>query len=224
MKQKIKSILSSLDEVKENLLSLSDDIWLSINHNDNTELQEGITFKTEFNNKLTELDKLSSEIAVLVEQFAGMSGVEKPEPAADAVEVERIIKELNRFEPHNLSEDFMYKRPYGFVFKDRAFKDLGTWRNMYLTLLTQLHDIDQGKFESLTSAEEFISKKGNSLFSADGEDLRFGREVDGIHVELNLSANSIRDAMKKVLDYFGYNNSDMVVYLREDRNFEGRGR
>ncbi len=222
MKLKIKSILSSLEEAKENLLSLSDDIWLSINHNDNKELQEGITFKTEFNNKLTDLDRLSAEIALLVEQFAGMNKeTEEAKEKPETKENERIIKELNIREPHSLDEDFMYKRPFGIVFQGTAYKDLTTWRSVYLTLLNQLKEHDRSKFETLATAEEFISKRGNTLFSNSEHDMRFSRKVGGtVYAELNLSANSLRDAMKKVLNYFGLDVSEVTVYLKEDRDFQ----
>lgn len=38
MTEKIRSILTDLERVRENLLALSDDIWLSIDHNDNEAL------------------------------------------------------------------------------------------------------------------------------------------------------------------------------------------
>lgn len=40
MNKSIRNILTDLEHVHENLLSLSDDIWLSIDHNDQEALNE----------------------------------------------------------------------------------------------------------------------------------------------------------------------------------------
>ena len=45
MTNTIRNILQDLERVRENMLALSDDIWLSIDHNDPDALQEGVEFK-----------------------------------------------------------------------------------------------------------------------------------------------------------------------------------
>ena len=47
MTDHIRDILRDLDRVRENMLALSDDIWLSIDHNDPDALQDGVEFKKE---------------------------------------------------------------------------------------------------------------------------------------------------------------------------------
>ena len=46
----ISSILKDLTNIHENLLSLSNDIWASIEHNDNDEVEKGCKFQKDFNN------------------------------------------------------------------------------------------------------------------------------------------------------------------------------
>jgi hypothetical protein len=53
-------------------LALSDDIRLSINHNDNQALKEGIQFKEEYNERLTKFNQLSENISALVEDYTGL--------------------------------------------------------------------------------------------------------------------------------------------------------
>ena len=45
MQEKIKNILSNLKAAQEDLLSLSDDLWLDIDHNDNDAIRNGVAFK-----------------------------------------------------------------------------------------------------------------------------------------------------------------------------------
>ena len=52
VKQKIRTILGDLESVRENLLSLSDDIWLDIAHKDSEALREGTEFKLAYNEKM----------------------------------------------------------------------------------------------------------------------------------------------------------------------------
>ena len=41
MTDRIRNILRELDQTRENLLALSDDIWLSIDHNNTVAMREG---------------------------------------------------------------------------------------------------------------------------------------------------------------------------------------
>jgi hypothetical protein len=54
VKEKIRTILNELESVRENLLSLSDDIWLDIDHNDSKAVQEGADFKVASNENMAE--------------------------------------------------------------------------------------------------------------------------------------------------------------------------
>ena len=53
-----RQILEDLEAVRENLLALSDDIWLSIDHNDPAALEEGVAFKRAYNAKAAAFDTL----------------------------------------------------------------------------------------------------------------------------------------------------------------------
>ncbi|MBK1704872.1 hypothetical protein [Halochromatium glycolicum] len=48
----VRSILEQLEQMPEDLLALSDDIWLSIDHNDSQTLEEGVAFKKQYNAKV----------------------------------------------------------------------------------------------------------------------------------------------------------------------------
>jgi hypothetical protein len=132
---------------------------------------------------------------------------------------DRIIKELDKTSPHTLDEDFTYKRPFGFILQDSAIKGLKTWKNMYLHVLNLLRVKDSNKFSVLPKDEKFISKRGNPLFSKTGKDLRVAEKLnEGLFVEVNLSANMIRNNIRELLSYFDIEPLSMKVYLREDRD------
>src|SRR5665648_584502 len=65
----------------------------------------------------------------------------------------------------------------------------------------------------------FIIKRGNPLFSKKEQDLRVAEKMDDIFfIEVNLSANHIRNNIKQLLEYFSLNPTNMKIYLREDRD------
>ncbi|AUB83828.1 hypothetical protein [Candidatus Thiodictyon syntrophicum] len=72
MTNRIRSILEQLEQVREDLLALSDDIWQSIDHNDSQALDEGVAFKKEYNAKMAAFDQLAGELSALVQQFTAV--------------------------------------------------------------------------------------------------------------------------------------------------------
>ena len=220
MKNKIREILSDLERTRENLLSLSDDIWLSIDHNNPDALEEGVAFKKEYNDKLIAFDRVAEALSALVQQYTQVRIEEETEDRESLETTEtrdRIIRELDREEPHRLDEDFRYKRPYGFILEGCPYKDVVTWRRIYDLVCRQLLQKGQEKMLALPDHPEFATKRGNHSFSRSREGLRSaGRITEGLFAEINLSANSLRDQIRKLLGVFGIPESDMTIYLRRD--------
>jgi len=103
MTDRTRIILEDLEAVRENLLALSDDIWLSIDHNDPDALEEGVAFKRTYNEKLAAFDSLATELSVLVQQFTSVNLEAEEQTGGDSEsENRRIIQELDCEEPHGL--------------------------------------------------------------------------------------------------------------------------
>lgn len=223
MNKSIRNILTDLEHVRENLLSLSDDIWLSIDHNDDQALEEGVAFKKKYNEKMTAFDKLATDISALVQEFTNIHVEEQQEePRTVSRESrDRLIRELDTRQPHSLDGNFTFKRPYGFVLGDQGYKEIVTWQRVYELFLKQLAAKDPRTFAALCENPEYHSNRGNPSFTRDPTKLRHSMLVaDNIHAEVNLSANSICDMMKKLLATFSIPESEMKIYLREDRDAE----
>jgi len=220
-KEKIKIIYDSLVDVQEKLLSLPDDIHLDIDPRDNKSLENGMKFLRNYNNNLTDFTKAANKISVNLRNYF------KINPEDENVEGEsfnndrreRIIQELDKTKPYTLDENFTYKRPYGFILESSAFKGIKTWKSLYLKVLEVLKKNNFEKFKRLPEIETFISKRGNPLFSKKEQDLRVAEKIENyFFVEVNLSANHIRNNIKQLLEYFSLNPANMKIYLREDRD------
>jgi len=220
MTDRTRIILEDLEAVRENLLALSDDIWLSIDHNDPDALEEGVAFKRTYNEKLAAFDSLATELSVLVQQFTSVNLEAEEQTGGDSEsENRRIIQELDCEEPHGLEEDFTYKRPHGFILQRRGTTGITTWKRLFELLCKQLLRLDSQKFRSLMNHPDFISNRGHHSFTASPDHLRLALQLDDdLFTEINLSANSIRDTIRRVLDVFGIPVNDLKVFLRQDRD------
>jgi len=214
-----RQILNDLEAVRENLLALSDDIWLNIDHNDNDALEEGVQFKKAYNNKMSAFDALASELSVMVQRFTSIRLDEQEQSGVeDLSHNQRIIAELNREDPHSIDEDFRFKRPHGFILDGQATVGLTTWRRVYELICQQLCRRDQELFQSLPEHPDLISNRGNPSFARNPEHLRSASLIgDGVYAEVNLSANHIRDAIRRLLTIFNIPVEKLQLYLREDR-------
>lgn len=215
-----RDILEDLEAVRENLLALSDHIWQSIDHNDSEALEAGVEFKRAFNAKAAGFDSAASELSELVQQYTSVRLDEAEESGGtDLATNERIINELNREESHYLDEDFTYKRPHGFILDGEGTHGITTWQRLYELVLRALHDRDSGKLAGLCDHPDFTTSRGNPTFTRTPERLRKSLEVaPGLYAECNLSANSIRDVLNRVLNAYDYTRQDLLVFLRQDRD------
>ena len=226
--ERIRQILTDLERTRDNLMGLSDDIWLGIDHNDPEAFEAGVDFKRKYNERMLGFDRLANEISQLVQDYTKVA-VEssvphdaKPSTSPKQPDVklnDRIIKELNCTEAHGIGEEFTYKRPYGFILKGRGYKEIVTWRYMYELFCRQLMEMDAAKFNSLPNHADLVSNRGNPAFARDPKILRVAMPLQaGIYAEINLSANHLRDQMRRLLKIFAIRETEMVIYLRQDRD------
>lgn len=221
MNQRIRNILEDLEAVRENLLALSDDIWLSIDHNDSEALDRGYEFKRTYNEKVSAFDTLAGDISGIVQQFTEvyLESAEETGTEDDSAN-ERIIQELSRDEPHRIDEDFTYMRPYGFILDGKGTIGITTWRRLYESFCLQLAKRDPDRFRSLPENEDHVSRReGRPRFGRDPSIHHTASEIeDGIYTEVKLSANAIRDEIRRLLHTFEIFEDDFQVFLREDRD------
>lgn len=216
----ISSILNDLTNVHENLLSLSEYIWQSIDHNDTEKLEEGVSVKKEFNRLVEDFEKNKEAISVLVSQFTGIKVDNQPKTInKEDSENQRIIKELNKNEPHEVTEDFTFKRPTAFIFNGCAYTDLENWTIFYIQFVSCVAKLNPAKLKEMAEMPELISKQNKKYYSNDKNGLRKPAKImNDFFVETNLSANDFAKRMIEILNHLGMKTSDITIYLRQDRN------
>jgi len=220
MTERTLQILRDLEAVRENLLALSDEIWLSIDHNDADALEEGVEFKRAYNSKLTAFDALSSDLSQLVQKFTRVDLADDEESGDDdAQSNDRIIEQLNREQPHAIDEDFTFRRPHGFILDGAATTGITTWRRLYELVCIILIRRDRDLFVTLIDHDKFVSNRGHRQFTNNPSELRSPSRLDeGIFTEINLSANGLRDVIRNLMGIYSLPRQRFQIFLREDRD------
>ena len=129
----------------------------------------------------------------------------------------RSAKPLDNRQQHRLSESFTHKRPAAFSIGHVHYDKTTTFRTIYLSTLEYLHD-HYDSFTEIVKHPSFKTKRGNKLYSTNPEELREAVALKpGFYAEVNLSANMIRDYIRRLLEHFGISEDTFIIYLREER-------
>lgn len=220
MTNRIRSILEQLEQTREDLLALSDDIWLSIDHNDGDALDAGVEFKRRYNAKMAEFDTLASELSGLVQEFTAIKLDDADNGDAQTPQArDRVVHDLDQREPHGIDEDFTFKRPYGFRLGDSAKSDIKSWRRLFELVCFQLAAEHPERFGALPDDPKFTSSRGRPYMTRDAKAVRMPVALpSGVYAEAHMSANGLRDQIKNLLDTFGVDHSALRIYLRQLRD------
>ena len=218
--EKINKILKELTSAREDLWALNDDIWHNLDHSSIEEVQAATSFQIQYIKLLDQFAQNSEEIAALISQFTGV----KEEPAAIVNNTkdssnEKLIKELNKEEPHTIDEDFTYKRPFGFILEGCAYSGFETWKDLYIQFCKHMANKDVSTFDTLPKKQELVSKQNKKYFATNKQDIRYPELItEKTYVELNLSANHFAKRMKEIFDVYKVSTNEITIYLQQDRN------
>ena len=152
--------------------------------------------------------------------------LETDEKEADIVEQtdeeeKRVIPDYNKYivdntVPHTLYEDFDFKRPISFKLKDTKFM-VSTWIDVFKSTCEVLYKKDTLTFRSFIDDKNMNGRK-KSYFSLTESNIRKPRKLEcaDIYIESNLSANSIKQIIIKMLRKYNIKITDYLVYFRAD--------
>jgi hypothetical protein len=117
---------------------------------------------------------------------------------------------------HTLYENFTHKRPSGFQLNKNKIVHVDTWQEMIVKTCELLMAIDEEKFVDFENSRVMNGKK-RKYFSRDASKMVNPKRIKNkLYVEVNQSANSLRNLLIKLLKVYGFNLSDYKVFLRAD--------
>ncbi|MBA5851210.1 hypothetical protein H2684_07790 [Clostridium sp. cel8] len=121
----------------------------------------------------------------------------------------------NRVE-HSLYENFTHIRLFGFKINNNRLIEGRTWQEILIKTSEFLFNKDSKKFISFENNKNMNGKK-NKYFSSKPEGIRKPELVaNSIYIETNMSGNSVRNLIIKMLKQYGIKVSDYKVYFRAD--------
>ena len=126
---------------------------------------------------------------------------------------------VNNAIPHSLYEDFTHKKAEGFSFRGMRY-EAKDWKDVLLQTCGILAEIDINLFYSLID-DPVMKGRINSYLGYERIETETGvkntrMENLNIYVWTNLSANSIRNLIRKLLKKYGIRYSDFNIFLRAD--------
>lgn len=179
--------------------------------------------------EVTDISELIAEIQAIVDGYSVSLDVtldsdEEIEEEENIVEEEKTIPNYAEYVvdnslPHTLYEDFTHKKAKAFSFDGRRY-EAKDWKDVLIQTCDLLADIDSEKFYSLVSDPVMKGRK-ISYFGYEPIETNTGiknyhmKNLD-IYVWTNLSANHIRNLIRKLLKKYGVKISDFFIYLRAD--------
>lgn len=155
-----------------------------------------------------------------------IESLETDEKEADVIEQtdeeeKRVIPDYNKYVvdhsiPHTLYENFEFKRPIGFKLKDSEIP-AATWIDVFLSTCEILCKIDLQVFKSFIADKNMNGRKMN-YFSCSKDNMRKPRKLEcaDVYIESNLSANSIKQIIIKMLRKYNIKITEFIVYFRAD--------
>lgn len=160
-----------------------------------------------------------------IDQFVASLGVD----AVDIVDDEDTDEEAERKKipnyadyivdnnvEHTLYENFTHKRPFAFRINEKNIVEVKTWQEMLKKTVELLMTLDSPKFLDFEHARGMNGKK-NKYISVKSEGMRKPQLIlDQVYIETNMSGNSIRNLILKMLKAYGFKATDYKVYFRAD--------
>ncbi|HBH13443.1 MAG TPA: hypothetical protein DDX29_10070 [Clostridiales bacterium] len=179
--------------------------------------------------EVTNASESVAEIQNLIDGYVIMLEVplendEKNEYEESATEEEKTIPNygdyvVNDALSHNLYEDFTHKKVTAFSFEGNRY-EAKDWKDVLVQTCDLLADIDSDKFYLLVNDPVMKGRKiayfgYESVVTNNGIKNCQMKNLD-VYVWTNLSANQIRNLIRKLLKKYGIRISDFYVYLRAD--------
>ena len=162
--------------------------------------------KLEEYSDLLQLDEEIEEDIIQIEECEDES---KEHPDYDSLRVDQNI-------PYTLYDDYTHKRPAAFaIFGVR--QNAKDWREVLIRTCEILAEKDIVKFNTFVNDKTMQGRKVQ-YFSKDPKGIREPRKVKGteVYVMTNMSANSIRNVIERMLRKYSIKINDYKLYLKAD--------
>lgn len=200
-----------------------------LRENINTSLTQSLADKNYLEvREITDISELVAKIQANVSDFSNalytLTDNDETNVEEDILEEQKNIPDYKEYvvddsAPHSLYEDYTHKKAKAFSINGKRY-EVRDWKDMLMQTCELLVSIDSEKFYSLIDDPVMRGRKnfyfGHEMVETDTGTKNTKMNNLDIYVWTNLSANHIRNLIRKLLKRYGIKISDYYVYLRAD--------
>jgi hypothetical protein len=196
----LESIRQDIEDLRELILSLDDEIWSRIDHRDNEALVGFLPLKTRINDRIQTFQQAAEE---LLDVIAEVPAIQLPEKVAI-----EAIDEANETMA-SLSRPFTELKPTAFLWNGSRIGPTLHWKTLWQRFLQEFHRSYPGKFE-----EHLVKNPCIARIKDTPEEMTAPFSCGGRWFECNLSAEDIRFNIRRILAHSHIDMDYMKVILR----------
>lgn len=215
-------------ELPDKVIEIGEVLELLLDAIKSTRTEIGIKLQKTNDNKdfmlLEQLITISRELAAYeskIEEYYNVSEIDFIQEK-NAPLMEKSLTDYEQYRvdtniEHSLYENMCHKRPYAFeVEGSKVMAD--TWIDVLIKTAEILFKKDRTIIESFANDENMNGRKMRYFSLHDKSGMRKPVQLAGteLFIETNLSANSIRNILVKMLQKYGIKITEYKVYLRAD--------
>ena len=219
---RLREVKDQLEKMRDQLDTLSSAIWQDIDHNDPSQLEEGVRFKQSYNERRTALEASMAQMLALLQQYppAGPgTGVAEPEgdlpeqpvgapPAAPAGDI------VSAAQP--MASGLEQKVPFGFVLSGQTYTSASAWPLFYEALLQELYGRAPDKLTRLADTDSGLGQGDRRLFARVPDPLDDPLPIaDAVFAEADIAPQALLQVIKRLISYLGYPLDTFKILLKE---------
>lgn len=201
----LENIRQDIEDLRELILSLDDEIWSRIDHRDDAALTEFTSRKVRINDRIRAFQTAGNE---LLSCLAELPVIQLPGAVSQLPPENETVAPLDR--------SFAFTKPTAFLFDGVRIGPAKSWRVVWQKFLELFVKDHPGPFR-----EHLLQNPCIAGVAAAGDKFQDPFECNGIWFECGLSANAIRDRIKKILLYSKIDTHRMKIILRGNPDLEG---
>lgn len=222
--QTLQPVMDGLEQMPSRLDALSGAIWQNIDHENPVELEAGVRFKQQYNERRASLEQAMGEMLALLRQYSGFgpgTGVESsaqtpvtertdvpPEAEAPAAAPDLLVSPV--------VGDLDNKTPFGFVLGGQNFTSASVWPLFYEALLQELYNRVPEKLSRLADEPGGFNFRGKPLFARVPDRLDDPLPIaDALFAEADLDPEMLLAVIKRLIGEMGYPLESFKILLRE---------
>ena len=173
---------------------------------------------------ITEIVSLQYELEKLIKCFEeGEEATQENELIEEQSEdddlqnskIDYSLYSVNQEQPHMLYENYEHKKICAFMLDGRKYA-IKNWQDALITLCELMAERDSDKLASFIDLDEFSGRRVKYFGRTPVEKRNCLIDGTDIYVWTNLSANGIRNLIKKILNRYKINCNSFYIYLRAD--------